>query len=228
MKKYPLITLLLITLVLAGCVNNTPTNQNTNETLNTNQDTTTTTNEVILTPTTTQESNNTPTTTETIDTSDWLTYRNEEYGFEFKYPDEIAGKEFGIRELTTLYGDYAKFGIGIAPHDSAYQDYMMTVVIFDKGKINDPDFLPSGLRSNYYDYEKIFNISGTEIKGYEFIVNSENYEDRSKFVSQFILITGKNYDYYINSGFFLSTKKCIDKVICYRVTDAIILTFNIN
>ncbi len=35
-------------------------------------------------------------TEEPIDTSDWKTYRNEEYGFEFKYP-----KEWAIKKTTT-------------------------------------------------------------------------------------------------------------------------------
>jgi len=34
-----------------------------------------------------------PTTTEPIDTSDWKVYRNEEYGFEIKYPRDLIGLE---------------------------------------------------------------------------------------------------------------------------------------
>jgi len=38
------------------------------------------------TPVGENQNTNTATTTEEIDTSDWKTYQNEEYGFEFKYP----------------------------------------------------------------------------------------------------------------------------------------------
>src|SRR3989338_10916175 len=39
----------------------------------------------------------TPTTTEAVDTSDWLTYTNEEYGFGFRYPSNL--------DLTVLVKD---------------------------------------------------------------------------------------------------------------------------
>ncbi|MDX9893788.1 MAG: hypothetical protein RB292_05295 [Patescibacteria group bacterium] len=90
MKNCLLIISLLTTLVLTGCVNNTPINQNTNEAVDTNQDTATTTNEVTPTQAIIQENNNPSTTTEEIDTSDWLTYRNEEVGFEIRYPSDVS------------------------------------------------------------------------------------------------------------------------------------------
>ena len=45
---------------------------------------------VKITP---ESSENTATTTQEIDTSDWLTYKNDEYGFEFKYPKEYILNE---------------------------------------------------------------------------------------------------------------------------------------
>lgn len=160
-----------------------------------------------------------------IDTSDWKTYRNEEYGFEFKYPEEVLEKRFNIDESIKSYKEYSKLSIGLWP--SGYQDYMMTFVVIDKGIMKDPDFLPPGLQYNYRDYEKEFNLFDKKVKGYESIIGSENYSGKSEFVSQFILVPSENYDYYINAGFFLSVKNCRDRISCYRITDDIISTFKI-
>ncbi len=73
MKKYKLTILTLIvlafSLVVSGCLKKSVANQNTNQPVNENQ-------------------NINATTTEEIDTSDWLTYKNKEYGYELKYPKD--------------------------------------------------------------------------------------------------------------------------------------------
>lgn len=87
--KTILISTLAASLVLlAGCTAQTATNTNTvsnsNEVdQNTNAEVVANTNETV-----TNENTNTEQGSE-VDTSDWLTYTNDEYGFSFRYPKEL-------------------------------------------------------------------------------------------------------------------------------------------
>ena len=68
----------------------------------------------------------TPTTTEAVDTSDWLTYTNEEYGFGFRYPREWGYiREGGLKTETSAIPAIHTINIGFISSPS------IIVIIYD-------------------------------------------------------------------------------------------------
>src|SRR3989338_3201787 len=89
-----------------------------------------------------EQNTNTSTSTEEIDTSNWKTYRNEEYGFEFRYPGEVEGKKFSVysNESTKSLKDTI-FGIAITPENLGYQDHMLIFNVVEKNSKSVADLL---------------------------------------------------------------------------------------
>lgn len=96
-KKYKTIPILIISLafLITGC-NKRPVNNNTD--INQPLDNATSSNSKQQTASTSADKNK-------IDTSDWLVYRNEEYGIEFKYQPywKTAATDVGINEENKDY-----------------------------------------------------------------------------------------------------------------------------
>ena len=135
---------------------------------------------------------NIATTTAEIDTSGWKTYRNEEYGFEFKYPEEIGDVKFILNFISgeKFYGLGEKITVIVRP--LLWQDYMFAIAVYDKSFIRS-DF--NRLYSNHWISKKI-NINNKNINGKYMISGSGG----SAIESYALFIEGKNFNFEIVGG----------------------------
>jgi len=117
---------LVLSLGLFGCAKTQKPAVNTNQNQNTNVEA--------------NANTNVATTTEEIDTSNWKTYRNEEYGFEFKYPGDWG---YAVVKSTGTIG-FGSALSGLSGEDS---------VLFDADFLVFPSF-----KKYYFEFEK--NRSG--------------------------------------------------------------------
>ena len=126
---------------------------------------------------------NASTTTENVDTSNWLTYRNEEYGFEFRYPKDFIANESKVATWVTIdlfSGNEKKFTISNKPQG------VETANFFDIATINNQQYKRFVNSLNYNQYIVILNdnfyivyqfVDDNEKKMIDIILNSFHYID---------------------------------------------------
>ncbi|MBI2415525.1 MAG: hypothetical protein HYV33_02565 [Candidatus Kerfeldbacteria bacterium] len=144
----------LLLLVGAGCTQPT-TNQNNTNTSNVNAVVVVNTNTVVA-----NENTNTTNTNSEVDTSDWLTYTNEEYGFEFRYP-----REWIVNDQQKNVSLYSPKLVGSTYANSLTIEITANDFVSQKKQVEDSDLINGNLSLSKFnnDIEEL-DINGLTAK----------------------------------------------------------------
>ncbi|MCD4705858.1 hypothetical protein K8R61_02130 [bacterium] len=156
--------------------NKTNKNQNTNKIVNNNTNKNQNTNQNI--------NQQVATTTDEIDTSDWRTYRNEEYRFEVKYPNKWYWEDYTEEfkySMISFYPDSKKRGfdyLGDIKIRKAKKDASENIIEYFKKVFGDMPYMHDKAiitKNNYSrDIILIYDVPGY-IKTDQILVNCDNF-----------------------------------------------------
>lgn len=159
--------------------------------------TTTNVNETVLENTNTVTSNTNDIDGETIDTSDWLTYTSEEYGFSFRYPSDWEVQKISETTLGIVSPELKEM-LASGPNSIEVADLFLV--------INTPATEALYITNDFVDSLKEIEKSG-EIKELVFSSNNSN----AKFIDHNDFADTDQYNQYIsiNDGIITSTYSVI-------------------
>ena len=196
-------TLTASLLILAGCTTQTATNTMVND--NATVEVVANTNE-----TTSNENTNVGDASGEVDTSDWLTYTNDEYGFSFKYPEgwELTvlvegglGSDVGDIDLV---GNNCTVAIAI-PHEKDDQERVV-------GMFN------NSLKSGFFGTEPIETTKIGEIQGIKYLDPKFGYDRQ-----------GEIYKFVINNQLFSYSHDYTKDILgCKSTSDKVLSSFKLG